>query len=216
MESKKKLIMELDTTGAPLRVVSSNSDTEPKAETTCPDSRSEQKSTEPATSQSPKSTSSLKARRQRRPYNPSLKRLLKRKCEIRFADGRDWPFFWAAYQEGTFATVIQPGLSVEAFEDLFSERMHAIPEFYIMDNGAPRGIIVSFSGGRNPIWHAVWFSWASKRDILACTATFLHFMRKEGIMGFIQQYGVNEPSTEFLEYLIDLGLIRRVGKDRDR
>ena len=92
-----------------------------------------------------------------------------------------------------------------------------IADFYVAGvehethGSIPVGLIISRNGGEHPVLHAVWFKWASPRQIIESSCKFLCLLRDDGIVGFVQFDTENSQYDNYFDRLCDLKVLRRVG-----
>ena len=117
---------------------------------------------------------------------------------------------------------------IETFKENFLQFSTSLPDFYVAacqvsrDEWRPVGVLISRNGGQHPAIHALWFKWATARQILECSSKYLCLLRDEHTMGFVQHEVENRQYDRFFDHLTDVGLLRRVGmvkhfheKDKD-
>lgn len=152
--------------------------------------------------------------------NWRLSKTLKRNIEIRPIEQEDIKYAWAAYKKGSLKDIGGPfnddGLSALQFKDVF--------ELFVLKNSdAAWTVIANTKDGRLPIgfvfggWAPqevfmiivgiVWFSWASKRNVVEATVCFFNKIRRQfKCMGF----AVGEHKILY-EVCCMHGVMRRVG-----
>lgn len=128
-------------------------------------------------------------------------------------DGIGW--LHAAYKSGAFGALFPPSMSSSEFREeavrFLKRQQHAWIVYARMRKGRERypvGLVIGSSNGHRLYPHALWFPWASPRNIL------------EGVLGFLRDateagYLVIIPSgRKFLPFFTKLmryGIVRRVG-----
>lgn len=124
-----------------------------------------------------------------------LSKTLARQIDVRPIEQDDVKYAWAAYKHGDLATMgFAENLDSRTFKDAFEAyvlsnadaawtvigktRNGFIPIGFVLGGWAPQQAYMIVIG-------IVWFSWASKRNIIEGTVAFFDRVRKQmGVMGF--------------------------------
>lgn len=85
-------------------------------------------------------------------------------------------------------------------------QIHVVTEDY-RDEDRPVGAIFLTGNGQAFETHAEWMPWASRRDILTASLTFIMKMRKKMTL----MMPIPEENGGFLEHLGRYGVLRKVG-----
>ena len=103
-----------------------------------------------------------------------------------------------------------PNMNPKQFTELFFDLLDAFSTEHVVEaEGRPIGIIAAKQQGLAFEPHAVWFQWATKRQILQGAAKYLNKRREEwglihvpseyrGFMMHLTKYGVVRPVGQFL------------------
>lgn len=151
--------------------------------------------------------------------NWRLKKTLGRHVEIRPIESADLKYLWAAYKKGALAAMGEEFASGAMSSEEFSASFHDTAERYseawtviastrrgmmpvgvIFGSLAPLAAYLVISG-------AVWFPWASRRNIIEGTVAFLNAIRKQAPA---MLYARDEHKRLY-EIACMHGIIRRVG-----
>ena len=198
---EQAITQEQTTTAPPLSVVSPDKNGGQPEEQA--NSKSKRKSKAKRTSRSQKSgsTGPVKA-------HPKLERLLKRGGYYRLIEERDARWVYAAYKKGAFE-VIERDLDPQEFLSQLAVRSNgSIVYISIADeNPVGLGFLVQMNEKLFDL-HAVWFPWASPREILAATARFLNDQRNEKSILITSE---DKTRANFI-HMCKYGLLRLVGK----
>ena len=142
---------------------------------------------------------------------------------------KDLAYFWAAYKKGAFNAIpdVIENASPDEFTAWFEDwAQGTFGTFFRDDDGAwqsaavpmwtfwvkdkPVGFVVCWLhesvliGGM-----AIWFPWASPRQIISAAASFLHGLATSDTMTMIEF--AHEKDGPFFNRMMDWGLMRRVG-----
>lgn len=102
--------------------------------------------------------------------------LFKRKLKIRQVVDSDLAYFWAAYQDGSFADLLMPGLEPETFRDTFIDTFLGGAQYdWVAVSDKPLGLFLGnpMAAGRGAEVQVDWMPWTTPRQRLEATATFL-------------------------------------------
>lgn len=167
-------------------------------------SKSKRKSKAKQTSRLPKSVSTGSGKK----AHPKLERLLKRGGYYRLVEERDARWIYAAYKKGAFEP-IERDLDPQAFLAELVQRSIGAKMHIAISNERP--ICLSFLIPINPNLtdlHAVWFPWATPREVMSATARFLNDQRHETSILITSE---DKTRANFI-HMCKYGLLRLVGK----
>ena len=122
----------------------------------------------------------------------------------------DFRWLWAAYRKGGFETLPE-NMDIDEFTAAAFDHLNRFTEQFVVETDRPVGLILTLTDGYRFEPHAIWFPWASRRNILEGTLKFLSQERRDrlGIIYMAMEF------KRFLEQLARYGVIRRVGTVRN-
>jgi hypothetical protein len=93
----------------------------------------------------------------------------------------DFGFFWAAYKQGSFADLIAPDLPARTFQLAVEELLGSVDYDWVVERKSPIGLFLGnrMGNGRGAEVQLEWFPWASAREKLEGTATFLRETQRQ-------------------------------------
>jgi hypothetical protein len=149
-----------------------------------------------------------------------LRRTLKRRAEFRPIENGDVRYTFAAYRKGSLSSLGEDFANTDmnadefkaAFEGFVLKNFHAVwTLFATTPKGViPVGIVFAEGAPNGPymiVTAAVWFPWASKRNMVEAMVSFLDSVRKQVALVF---YAVPEHKRMY-EVCAMHGVVRRVG-----
>ena len=121
----------------------------------------------------------------------------------------DIRYLWGAYVMGDIGEFFPKNMNPTQFTEMFFDAADRFDmEHIVQVKGRPIGLIIAHVNEFKFEPHAVWFNWATPRQILQGSAKYLDKMRRDR-WGLIH---VPEEFRGFMLHLCKYGIVRKVGR----